>query len=177
MKPLYSIPKIGINHWFAIYHFHYKEKLEITEFIYNFYILYSNKLVSNRTRIFVYSVSCFCFRYSFGHLDNLSMAFFFTYNGRIYVIKPSLVTKKRKKPKTFLYLISHLFQSLSLLFGSSLLQNTPNNDHILGNIKICNNIQMAIQLNLGSKDTNKRLQVSHFCITYQIEWGKNKIDK
>lgn len=90
------------------------------------------------------------------------MASLFAYNSRIYIIKLSLVTKKREMLKTLLHLIFHLFQPLSPLFVSPPLQNTPNNDHILGNIKMCKNVEMAIQLNLRSKDKNKRLQYLTF---------------
>lgn len=38
MKLLYSIPKAH-NHWFAIYHKYYKNKLEMRESIYNPYLL------------------------------------------------------------------------------------------------------------------------------------------
>ncbi len=48
---------------------------------------------------------------------------------------------------------------------------------ILGNVKVRDNVWMAIQLGLGSKDKEKRSRVSQFCIIYQIERGRNKTDK
>lgn len=40
--------------------------------------------------------------------------------------------------------------------------------HILGNYKIYNNIQIVIQLSLGSKNKDKKYLVSNFYINYQI---------
>ncbi len=108
--------KANINH-FAVYHLHYKEKLEITELIYNsiffcpsFHLVslpgilsdyivkviaiyhphYKEKLVSNSTRIFA------------------------------FVVWPRLVVKRGKPSKTFLYYFSHLLQLLSPLFSLTL---------------------------------------------------------
>lgn len=41
MKPLYGVPEAG-NNWFATYHTHHKEKLEMTESTYNFCLYRSN---------------------------------------------------------------------------------------------------------------------------------------
>ena len=38
MRPLYGKPKAE-NYWFTIYHSHYKEKPETTEFAYNYYLV------------------------------------------------------------------------------------------------------------------------------------------
>ena len=43
MKRLYSIPEVG-NYWFAIYHTHYKNKLEMKKSIYNLCHFYSSGL-------------------------------------------------------------------------------------------------------------------------------------
>lgn len=43
MKPLYGVPEVG-NHWFATYHTHHKEKLSMTESIYDFCFYRSNPL-------------------------------------------------------------------------------------------------------------------------------------
>lgn len=59
-------------------------------------MLYSEKLVSNQTRISVCTASYFYFRYSLSDLGNLSMASFFAHNGGACAAEPSLVTKKRE---------------------------------------------------------------------------------
>lgn len=43
MKPLYGVPEVG-NHWFATYHTLHKEKLSMTESIYDFCFYRSNPL-------------------------------------------------------------------------------------------------------------------------------------
>lgn len=48
---------------------------------------------------------------------------------------------------------------------------------MLGNIEMHGDMQMAIQLGLKNKDKDKRSQISHFYITYQIERGRNKTSK
>lgn len=77
-------------------------------------MLYSDKLVGNPTWTFVYAASSFCFTYSLGHLGNLLTTSLFFHNCRAFVTKLNLVTKKKVLLKTFLDLISHLLQLLSL---------------------------------------------------------------
>lgn len=105
---------------FGTHHSHYKEKSGMIESIYNFHQFYSNKLVSNLTRSFIYATSYFYIGYSLGSLEDLSVASFFAYNDRTYAIELGLVTKNGKALKTFLYL-SNTFQSLlfilSLMFS------------------------------------------------------------
>lgn len=110
---------------FVIYHLHYKEKLGIIRFVYNLCPLYSNKPVSNRTWTSVCTVSCLCFRYSLGRLDNLLKVFLFTYNGGACGIEPGLVNKKRKSLKTFLYCFFDALQPFSLFLSWTLLKLYP----------------------------------------------------
>ena len=42
MKSFYSIPEVG-NHWFATYHTHHKEKLEMTKSIDDLYLLFKSE--------------------------------------------------------------------------------------------------------------------------------------
>lgn len=67
IKFLYSISKVG-NYWFAIYPIHYKEKLEINEFLYDL-----------------------CFFYSFSSFDIIKMQI---YNIKIF-IKNNFASKKK----------------------------------------------------------------------------------
>ena len=39
VKPLYSVPEAG-NHWFKTYYSHYTRELQITQSIYDPYLLY-----------------------------------------------------------------------------------------------------------------------------------------
>lgn len=55
MKLLYYVPKAG-SYYFAIYYLYYKEKLETTKSVYNFCLLYSNKLVDNLTQTLSYTI-------------------------------------------------------------------------------------------------------------------------
>lgn len=59
-------------------------------------MFYSNELVSNLTQTSICITSYFCFRYSLGHLDNLSIAFLFVCNSRAYITESGLITKKKK---------------------------------------------------------------------------------
>ena len=61
------------------------------------------------------------------------MVFLFAYNSGACTVKLSLVSKKRKSPRTFLY-IFYLDQLLSILLGL-ILKNVPNNICILSNLK------------------------------------------
>lgn len=60
------MPNTG-KYWFAIYHPHY-----------------NNKQVNNSNRTFVCAANCLYFRYN---LNNLSMAFLFTHDGKAYTTK------------------------------------------------------------------------------------------
>ena len=42
VKPLYDVPKAG-NHWFAIYHGHYIDKLSMTKSTYDLCLLYKSE--------------------------------------------------------------------------------------------------------------------------------------
>lgn len=110
---------------FAIYHPHYKEKLEMTKFVYNPYLLYSNKLVSNLTRISVCTTSCLCFGYSLNRLDNLSKTFLFACNAKANITELCLVNKKRKSPRPFLNCFFDALQTSSLFFSLMLLKLRP----------------------------------------------------
>ena len=119
IKPPYSLPKVGIKHLFAIYHQHYKKKFRITKSAYNPYMLYSNKLISNPTRISVYTASCRCFGYNLSRLGYLSMVSLFAHDTKTCAIIPDLVTKKRKSLKISLHLIFHCLQPLFFLLSST----------------------------------------------------------
>lgn len=107
---------------FAIYYLYYKKKLEKTRFIYNLYLLFSNKLVSHSNWTFICTTSYLCFGYSFSHLGNLSKASFFGYNSRACIIKLNLVTKMRELLTTSLNYLFNAFQSLSLFFNLTFLK-------------------------------------------------------
>lgn len=94
------------------------------ESIYNPRLLYSNRQITNSTRYFICTTSCFYFGYSLGSLEDLSMASLFACNDKAYAIELSLITKKRKAPKSFLYL-SNTFQFLPLIFNSMHLKICP----------------------------------------------------
>lgn len=116
---LHNVPEANTL-WFTIYHLHYKEKLKMIRFVYNFCLLCSNKLVNNSTRTFICTANYLCFGYSLGRLSNLSKAFLFLYNGGAWATKPSLVTKKRKLSRTFLDCFFDALQTLFFLFSSTL---------------------------------------------------------
>lgn len=99
INPLYDVSKTSTTR-FAIYYPHYKDKF-----------------VSNLTRKFVCAANCL---YFLCDRNNLSAVFFITHNSGTYTAEPSLVTKKRKPLKTFLYLFSRLFSLLSLFFSLTL---------------------------------------------------------
>ena len=124
IKPLYGIPKLG-KHKFTTHHPYYKEKLGMTEYAYNPYLLYSDKLVSNPTWTSVCVASYLCFGYNLGRLGNFSMPFLFACGGSSCTTKSGLVTKEGEPTRTSLHLISHLFQSLSFLLGSTLSKMRP----------------------------------------------------
>ena len=88
-------------------------------------MLYSNKLVSNLIWTSICNARYFCFRYNFSYLGNFSTASFFAHNGDVWIAILSMVTKKRKLPKTSLYLLSHLFHPLFLFFSSTFLKIYP----------------------------------------------------
>ena len=48
---------------------------------------------------------------------------------------------------------------------------------MLGNVKMRDDMQMAIQLGPESKDKDKISRVSHFCTTNQIERSRNETGK
>ena len=99
---------------FAIYHLYYK-----------------NIFVNNPTRTFVCIANCFYFKYWLGSLGNLLTASLFARDGRAYITKPGLIIKKRKPPKTFLYIFYPDQPSFFLL--GSILKNTPSDICMLGN--------------------------------------------
>ena len=70
------------------------------------------------------------------------MAFFLAHNGNAYNAELGLVTQKGEPPRTSLYFLFHTLQPPSLLFGFDVFQNTP------GNVKMYDNVQMKIQLDL-----------------------------
>lgn len=107
IKLSYGISKVSSNYWFAIYYPYYKKKPRMTKSIYNLYMLYSDKLVSNLTQTSIFAMNCLCFEYSFGCLGNLSTVSFFACDSGACATKSDLITKKEKPPKTFLYFISH----------------------------------------------------------------------
>ena len=47
VRPLYGIPKAG-NHWFKTYYNYYIKELNISQSIYNPYLLYLNNLINFR---------------------------------------------------------------------------------------------------------------------------------
>ncbi len=127
MKPLHDVPEASII-WFAIYHSHYKEKLETTKSIYNPSLLqfllklisllsvlfdyvvkfathhpHYKDIVGNQTRTFIYAINCLSILCGWSNL----LAAIFTYNGGAYITKPGLVMKERELPRTSLHLLSH----------------------------------------------------------------------
>ena len=90
---------------FATYQLHYKEKI-----------------ISNATWTFVCAVNCLYFLCSW---SNLSAVFFLAHNGGACTIEPGLVIKKRKPPRTFLYLFSYFPLLPSLLFNLTLFKMGP----------------------------------------------------
>ena len=141
IKPLHDVSEASTNH-FAAYHPHYKEKLGITStesakpFLVRpppkllslpgassdcivkfatYHPHYKDKLVGNPSRIFVCAANCLYFLYSW---KNLSTAFFLGHDGGAWIAKPGMVTKKVEPPRTFLNLLSYLFQPPSSFFSS-----------------------------------------------------------
>lgn len=121
MKPLHDMPEMS-NHLFTTYHLQHKKKLEIIEFICNPFLLRSllklilqladssnyivklaidhphhrKKLYSDPNRTFDYAKNSLHLLYNLG---NLSVIFWFAYDGSIYIAEPSLVTKKGELPR------------------------------------------------------------------------------
>lgn len=111
--------------WIIIYHLHYPEKFQITKSVYNLCLLCSNKPVSNSTWTSVFATSFLCFEYSLGHMGNFLKTSLFANNGRVFIIKPGLVIKKKKSPKTFLDLLFDALQSLFLFLSLAFLKLRP----------------------------------------------------
>lgn len=77
----------------------------MTESTDNPYIIYSNELASNPTWTTICTTIYLFFRFSLDSLSNLSMATLFACDGRTCITEPGLVTKKKKLPRTYLYLL------------------------------------------------------------------------
>lgn len=113
IKLLYDILKIGTNYQFAIYHLYYKEKPRIKESTYNFYILYSNELISNPTQISICTTSYFCFRYSLSHLENFSITFFLLVMAGPMLLNQAQSLKRENRYKLS-YILFFTFSKLRL---------------------------------------------------------------
>lgn len=123
------------NHIFAIYHLHYKKKLEMTKSTYSPSLLRSllklisllgilsdcvvkfathhshyKDIVNNPTRTFACVTNYPSFLCGWSNL----LAAIFAYNSDACTTKPGLSMKKGEPPKTSLYLLSHQLPSLFL---------------------------------------------------------------
>lgn len=92
---------------------------------------FKDKLVGNPIRTFVCDANCLYFLCAW---NNLSAAYFLTYNGGTFIVEPGLVTTKGEPPRTFLHLFFLPDQPLSLLFGLTS-KNAPSDVFILGKSK------------------------------------------
>ena len=134
-KLLYSIPKAG-NHCFASYHPHYKEKLGMIEFTYNPFLLrpppklVSLPGVSSDCIVKVIAIYHPYYKEKLGITDSTrelvinSVNFAFACDSGGCADRPDLVPKKGEPSRTFIYLLSHLLQSLSLQLLSFMLSLT-----------------------------------------------------
>ena len=136
IKLLHDVPELNINR-FAAYHPHYKEKSKITEFTYNPFLLQPPpKLVSLpgvSSDCIVKVIAIYHPHYkekleitdSTKELVTNSVNFAFACDGSGCADRPDLVPKKGEPLRTFIYLLSHRLQSLSLLFNLTLSEMRP----------------------------------------------------
>lgn len=114
---------------FTSYHLHHKEKSEITKSVYNFFFLRPPHKLLLLSTFFDY-ISKFSIYHSYYKkkldINNLTQNF-------AYGAEPSLVTKKKKLPKTSLYFFRRFLTSVSHNQLDAL-KNTLVNLQILSNI-------------------------------------------
>lgn len=142
---------------FTVYYLHYKEKLVMTEFVEDLFLLqplikllllsgasfdyivkfaiyyshFKDKLVGNPNRTFVYVINYLCFLCGW---NNLSAAFFLIYNCCTFTVELGSVTKKGEPPKTSLHLLFNSDQTPPFMLNLTL-KNAPSDICTLGNSK------------------------------------------